>query len=278
VKLVAHRFETPDSARILAEYDEAIQKRIGWLSKGEGDEQSCCQQITTFSRWIAAILLALGHSDADVGRYFGQALGYGLRSLGAIGTTKSPRVYDVLVEHSDAGVRVIYEHEIVPRSREPQKITVADFSIVLALAVCFGDRPEMDAVGGYPEDRYRNPDIVAGEEFFAYLRAWKSLLHGDERSAVQEMTTALEESPSTATRKQDEAFLLLLSGDSEGFWERVAAMLRLHKKRHEKRPADPDGFVSFGVLMLLRIAIDRGLAVQELPYVPVRLLPNFARP
>lgn len=275
MKLVPHRFETPDSDRVIKQYDDAIQKRIGWLSTGNCDVQASCQQIMMFSRLTAGILLALGRADAEVLGYFRQALGYGLKSLGAIGTTKGPRVYDVLVEHSNAGMRVIYQHEVVPRSREPQKITVADFNSILILAACFGDRTELNAVAEYPEEKYRNPDLVAGEDLFASLRAWKGLLLGEEQAAIREMRTALDEDSSATTRKQKEAFLSLLARDDKAFWKQVESRLASHKKYYEKKPADPDGFICFPVLMLLRIAIDRGLAVEELPYVPVRLLPNL---
>jgi hypothetical protein len=66
-----------------------------------------------------------------------------------------------------------------------------------------------------------------------------------------------------------------LDGDRAGFLKRLEQRLRAHKKRYQKDPAEPEGFICFSGLMLCRMALDRGVSVEDGPYLPLRLLPNY---
>jgi hypothetical protein len=72
-----------------------------------------------------------------------------------------------------------------------------------------------------------------------------------------------------------EAFIFLLQKDGQGFRTRVEERLRAHRERYRSRPSDPEGIICFPVLMLCRVAIDRGMVLGDRPYVPLSLLSNY---
>jgi hypothetical protein len=91
---------------------------------------------------------------------------------------------------------------------------------------------------------------------------------------MNEMTAALSDSnPLTLTHKK--AFLALIEGDEERFRTLIEKRILAHRARFEKKPTDVDGIICLPVLMLCRVAIDRGMVLDERPYVPLRLLPNY---
>jgi Immunity protein 49 len=271
--LQMHRFSTENYEEVFKEYEDAIKKRMGWLAVGKADVQRSCLSILEFSVWNACILLILGRDEAEALRYFRQAVEFGLKSLGAEGSTKGMRVYDALFEHSEDGVRPVYIHE-KPPSREPRLLSVEDFGGVLTFAVAFGDRGQMETVARYPEARYRNPDEIVGEDFFGYLRGIKAFLLGDETTAKRDVEATISAS-NAVTREHKRAFLCLLERDMTGFRKHVEKRLQGHKKQYEKKPHSPEGFICQPLLMLSRLAIDLGLEVEEQPYVPIHLLPNY---
>jgi hypothetical protein len=271
--VAAHTFDTSSYEEGRRQYDEAIQKRRSWLASDTGDPQAICRQAVQFSIWNACIILILGHSDEEALRYFRQALAFGLIGLGAPGSTKGLRAYDVLMEIGGEESRIIYQHERRP-SREPRMNSIADYSSVLQMAACFGERAELEEVAQVPEARYRNPNVVAGEDFYGYLRAWKHLLVGDDVRAASEMVDALAAGPNAASRTDMEAFVALLGKDEQRFRACAEKTLRVHRKRYQKAPTDPEGIICFPVLMLCRFAIDRRWVVEAWPYVPLKLIPN----
>jgi hypothetical protein len=266
--------DAPALERSMRMYEEHMRKGLLLLSQGAGDAQAICRHGVQFSIWNACILMILGRSDEEALRAFRQALAYGLMGLGAPGSKKGLRAYDVLMEIGEEGSRMIYEHER-RSSREPRMISIGDYSSVLQMAVCFGDRKEIDEVARYPEERYRNPHVIAGADYYGYLQAWKTQLLGDDARAKREMQEALTEGPNAESRKDMEAFISLLAKDEQGFRTRAEERLNSHRKRYRKVPADPEGIICFPVLMLCRVAIDRGMVVEEWPYVPLKLLPNY---
>jgi len=270
-----HNFDTQAFEDRFREYDSDIQDAMRLLASGRGDAQAICKQILRFSLWNAGILLILGRDDAEALRYLRQALEYGLRSLEAPASMGAPRVYDVQLEKSEEGSRVLAMHEIPPSSRPPGLLSIGDFDSVLSLAVCFGDRVQIEAAARYREERYRNPNVVAGEHFYTYLRAWKRYLLGDEVGGKREMKAAIEANPNAVTKVHMEAFVSLLEGNQDGFARHIEERLEGHRKQYEKKPHSAEGIICLPVTMLCRVAIDRGIAMKERPYVPVRLLPNY---
>ena len=260
--------------RSLLLYEEHTQNGLRLLARGEGDTQAICRQGLRFSIWNACIVLVLGRGEEAALRYFRQALACGLLALGAPGSKNGLRAYDVLMEVGDIGSRIIQEHER-RSAREPRILSIADYSGVLEIAACFGDQRAMEEVARYPEERYGNPNVIAGEDYYGYLRAWKRLLLRDNEGAKEEMQAALDEDPQPVPRKDMEAFVVLLEGDRPAFTARLEERLNGHKKQYQKQAGNPEGFICLPALMLCRAAIDQGMAVEEWPYVPVRLLPNY---
>jgi hypothetical protein len=227
-----------------------------------------------FSIWNACILMMLGRSDEEALRWFRQALAYGLMGLAVPGSKQGIRAYDVLMEVGNEGTRTVFEHERRP-SREPRMVSIGDYSSVLQMAVCFGDRAAIEEVAHFPEERYRNPNVMAGADYWGYLRAWKLLFLGDGVRAKNAMQEALSQGPHAESRKDMEAFVCLLEKDGQGFRTRVEERLKAHRTRYQREPSDPEGIICFPVLMLCRVAIDRGMVLGEWPYVPSTLLPNY---
>ncbi len=100
------------------------------------------------------------------------------------------------------------------------------------------------------------------------------MLRGDDADARKEAEA------SVAKAGKDEpahaALLALLQGDARDLSQCLDAELKAHNKRFKKQASEPLGAVCFPALTVARIAIDRGMKVEEDPYLPVRLLPNYA--
>jgi hypothetical protein len=235
----SHAFEIASMKDVVSEHAQDIQTWSGWLLDGKGDAQAICRHVMGFSIWNACALLVLRREEAQAVRYFRQALAYGLIGL------------------------------------EPPAISIADYSSVFTLAVCFGDRTEMDEIARYPEDRYRDANVIATEDVSGYFRAWKHLLLKDEVRAKREMQEALTESPNAESRKEMEAFVSLVERDERALRTHIDDRLNAHGKRYQQTPEDPEGIICFPVLMLCRVAIDRGMVFGEWPYAPLSLLPNY---
>jgi len=187
-----------------------------------------------------------------------------------------PRAYDVKVEISERGMRVTSEHE-KPPSREPRKLTIDNFEMILSVTAAFGDRATFAEVGRFPEEGYRNPDIIAPPEYFGYLGALRAYIRGDETEAKREGQAALAGYRDTSHAKPGvQAFLALVNGDAAGFQKNIEARLATHKKQYQKTPNDPMGIMCLHCMMLCRLALDRGISVVEGPYLPLRFLPNYA--
>jgi len=71
------------------------------------------------------------------------------------------------------------------------------------------------------------------------------------------------------------ALVALFRGDASAFAQSLQDELKAHKKRFQKQPNSPMGAVCFPALILARVAIDRGMKVEDDVYLPVRLLPNW---
>jgi hypothetical protein len=276
MKLAVHTFlPAGHFEALLKERGEAIRNGLRLLSEGAGDAQALCRSLRHNCLLSGCCVLILNRPDQEAVRWFREAAEYGVRSLQAIGTTKVPRVYHTTVEIGEQGVREIATHEVKPeRPRQPRLLSVGDYDDVLATAVCFGARTQMEEVARYPEDKYRNPDVIAGEDYYAWLRGLKNWLLGDVSGAMREGQEALMRCDQAAVREHIAAFLSLGAADEASFLKHLEKRLNAHKKQYQKRPNEPEGVYCQPALMLCRLAIDHGFAVEERPYLPVRLLPN----
>jgi hypothetical protein len=156
-----------------------------------------------------------------------------------------------------------------------EKLSISDYHRALLAVVCFGERSLFAQVAAVPEEQYRNPGTIATEDYWLYLRAWKALLKGNETEAKKEAEASLAKAKDASSRVARAAFLALLSRDSGALADGLEAALKAHKKQFQKEPNSPFGAVCFPGLMLCRVAIDRGMRVEDGPYLPVRLLPNY---
>jgi hypothetical protein len=72
--------------------------------------------------------------------------------------------------------------------------------------------------------------------------------------------------------------IALLDGEADEFKRRLREAVRLFRKDGEKQPNDPIGVVFLPGLMLCRVGLDRGFALEDEAYLPVHLLPNYRSP
>lgn len=270
-----HQFT--DASNLLSAFDSfqsAIQKRIGWLARGEGDARSICKSLVDYSLASGCIQLILGRRDSEALRCFRQALEFGLRCLDAPPGSGGPRVFHALVERSGTATRTLAIHEAKP-SRAPHTLTVADYSKVFTLTGCFGTREELEAVSRHPEERYRNPNLTADEYYFTFLRGLKQAALGDDEGARRDAEAALRACKLAVSKHHISGLLALLGRDPKALARHIEKALVAHRKHYEKEPGLADGVICQPALLLSRLAIDRAVWVEERPYLPLRLLPNY---
>ena len=271
-----HKLEAPKHFEAQqGRFSRLMQQAEALLLQGKGDRQACVRTLCEYSIDIACILLILGKPDDEVRNHVSDATRYALDWLHAPGSVGGPRVYEVNTEVSEEGVRVTSTHE-KPPSRQPSKLPIDGFGKILSLTVAFNDRSYWSELGRFSEGGYRNPDEVAGAEYFGYLRALKAYIRGDESDAKREGLAALVGYEDTSYAKPGVlAFLALVNGDAVAFQKNIEARLVTHRKQYQKTPNDPMGIMCLHCMMLCRLALDRGISVEEGPYLPLRFLPNY---
>lgn len=264
----------PDShfENFLRRNRDLVAKTLQRLEDGTGIPQLCYETLMSLSLSNGCIAVILGHGDEEAKKHFTASVEYALKLLHAPGAPGGGmRSYEAHVELSEEGARLTSLHEKRPMAGS-EKLSITDYHRALLCVVSFGDRSAFPEVAAVPEEKYRNPGTIASEDYWLYLRAWKALLRGNEAEARREAEASLSKArdqPSRAT------FVALLRGDAGGVAESLEAELKAHKKRFQKEPNEPQGAVCFPGLMLCRMAIDRGMKVEDGPYLPVRLLPNY---
>ena len=274
MKVQLHEFPDPTSLQdARRSFDEGIQKRIGLLSRGEGDTRSIYKTILDYSFANGCILLILGRDDSEVLRYFRQGLEFGLRSLDAPAGSGGPRVFHALVERSESVTRTLAIHEARP-SRAPRPLTIADYDRVFTLAGCFATGEELEAAARYPEEYYRNTNLTAEEFYFTFLRGLKKCVLGDESGARRDAEAALKACKVAVSKHHISAFLSVLAGDQKALLEHLERALVAHRKRFEKEPGLAEGVICQPGLLLCRLALRRGIEVGDGPYLPTHLLPR----
>jgi hypothetical protein len=240
------------------------------LKDGSGVPQLCYKTLVRMSLANGCIALILEHPDEEARRLFVDSATYALQLLDAPGTRGGGvRAYEANVDVSEDGARVTSLHEKRPAAGI-EKLSITDFHQALIAVVSFGERTWFGQIASFPEDRYRNPGTAAAEEYWSHVRAWKALLRGDDGEAGKEAEA------SVAKASNDEpmhaALLALVRGDARALSQSLGAELKAHNKRFKKQVGEPLGAVCFPALTLARIAIDRGMNVEEEPHLPVRLL------
>jgi hypothetical protein len=260
--------------RLGRDAEESIRKRVQWLAEGKGDRQGIHGDLCKDSLWLGCIALMLTKDDERARVHFRKAADYALEWLRAPGSVASPRVYDVNLEASERGTQVTAMHERKP-SREPRKLSITSYVEILTTVVAFGDEAGKREVASFPEEGYRNSEEVVEPYFFTYMRAWRSWLLGDEAAANREATACLGIANKPWPNANLTALLAISAKDEAAFERGLEEGLKAHKRQYQRQPNDPRGLISAGGLALCRLALGRGLRVEDQPYLPVRLLPNY---
>ncbi len=269
--LKMHNIEQPPHFERMAErWQQSNARGLALLQKGQGDQQAIYGGLCKETIDLGCIALILGEGDEVAREHFQRAAGYAIDWLRAPGSVGSPRVYDVNVEASEGGTRVTAIHERKP-SREPAKHSLISYSEILFTTLSFGDAGQVKEVAEYPEEGYRNPNVVGSYED---LRVWRAWIFGHFEAVPRMAGGVLKSSPQPAVAASMSALLAILAGDQKAFEVQLEGHAKAHRKHYQRQPNDPRGVVSLGGLALCRLARERGLTVEDQPYLPVRLLPR----
>lgn len=249
---------------------------VALVESGQGDFQGCHSQLLRTSLDNGYIALILGESDETSLAEFRKAVGYAVTLLTGSGTAHGFRSFEVEASVSEKEMEVTAIHEKpqgAPGKARPLDPTY--YKMALSAVVAFGGENERRVVASYPEERYRNPNVIVGESLFTELRAMKAGLRGEEGLAKNEAQAALSACREATQRPEIAALVSLLTGDEARFHEQLEERVKAYKKQYQRSPNVPEGFVYLFGLALCRLALERGIKVEESPYLPVRLLPNY---
>jgi hypothetical protein len=220
------------------------------------------------------ITLILGEGDDQARGNFQAAVEYALKLIAAPPTPGGGlRVYEANVELSEQGSRLTALHERKPQQGE-EKLSITDYHRGLICVACFGDLSQFAVVASVPEEAYQYPGTVASADHWARVRAWKALLLGRDAEARREAEQAFAKG-SGSGKAEAAALLALLDGEQDRFNRSLQDAVKQYVKATAKQVNDPITAVFFPGLMLCRMAIDRGMPVEDAPYLPVRLLPHY---
>jgi hypothetical protein len=251
----------------------AIARTEEQLRTGEGIPQLCYEVLLRRTLSNGCIALILDRGDEEARENFTASAEYALKLLDAPGRRGGGmRSYEAHVKVSEEGSRLTALHEKVPQPGS-ENLSIKDYYLALICIVAFGEPEAFAMVASVPENRYRNPGTIAADETWQFLRGLKASLKGDEADAKVEARGVL--SRGGDMQPEASALLALLARDTTAFAEPLKKVVEAHRKRGEKEPNDPVGVVCLPGLMLCRLAKDRGIVMEEDPYLPLRLLPNY---
>jgi len=269
-----HRLlEASHFERLKHDFGDAVRKRLEWVLNPQGSPQAAYRSLCEFSMDLGCIALILGEGDEAALKHFDAAAEYAVKWLESPAVPGGPRVYDVQAKASESSVEVTAIHEIPPR-RSEAKMSIIGYWKILTVVASFGDRGAMETVARCPEADYSSPDVVTEPSDFERLRAWKAWIRGDERTASKEATAALRSVRDPWPRAMLSALLSIMTKNGS-FHGHIDEQVKCHKKAYQRQPNMPEGFISLGGLALCRLAFDQGIRVEDGPYLPVRLLPNY---
>lgn len=255
--------------------DDFIRETIDRDSKGVlANRRYAYKEVMRTRLMNGCIALILGEGESEARDSFLGTVEYALKLIGAAPTPGGGvRIYEANVELSEQGSRLTSLHEKKPQPGE-ENLSITDYHRALICVGCFGDPSQFAAIASVPEEAYQNPGTVASADYWAHVRAWKALLLGKEAEARREAQVPLSRGTGSIKREAA-AMLALLDGDQDRFNRNLQDAVQLYVKATSKQANDPITFVFFPGLLLSRTALDRGLAVEDGPCLPVRLLPNY---
>lgn len=222
------------------------------------------------------ISLILGEEDREARRKCEASVEYALKLIGSAAPAGGGvRVYEAAVELSEQGSRLTSLHEKKPAPGE-EKLAIDEYHRALICVGCFGTPSQMRVIATLPEEAYRSPAVQASADHWAYVRAMRPVMRGDETDARREASMALTKA-SGSGKSEAAALLAVLEGDADKLNRGLQEALKLRVKATSKQHNDPLTVVFLSGLALCRLALDRGLQVEDSPCLPVRVLPSAAR-
>lgn len=249
------------------------QRMVDLIKNGKADFQYCYKSLFLMSLDNGYIVLILGESDEKAVEEFRNAVDYAMTLLTGSGPYFPLRSYELEVDVAAGGSRPSIREIPQPKTTPPLDPTY--YKLALAAIVAFGDEAQRRVAADYPEEGYRNPNVIVDESLFTELRAMKAWLKGDAATAEKGVRAALTACKEEHARPEIAALLSLVVGDEAGFRQHLEERVKGYKKQYQRMSNMPEGFVYLFGLALCRLALERGIAVEDQPYLPVRLLPNY---
>jgi hypothetical protein len=251
----------------------SFRERILALARsGEGDFEGCHTTVMNNSIELGCIALILGKSDAEAAAEFGQAVSYALTLVTGHGTSHPFTSHEVLVDPEETGGQTVTMREHHFPAGSPLDPTY--YLVALAAIIAFGTEDQRRIAAEYPEERYRNPNVKVDESLFLKLRALKALSRGDDNVARREGLAALKVCRDASARPGIMALASLIDRDEARFRDHLEDAVKAYKRMYQGSPNDAEGFVYLLGLALCRLAVERGIIVEDGPYLPTRLLPE----
>jgi hypothetical protein len=244
------------------------------IADGRGDLRGCCDLIRSFSISSACCSLILAEPDHVVRGWLRQAAEYGVKALEAPPSEGGITFKELKFEVSPDGMREVARREH-PARQGPVPLALNVYNEILFEVVAFGEKAGMEMVASFPEAGYRNPDVLAPEVAFTVLRGWKALVLGDAQEAAREASAALKDS-SKLGLPGVRALLALATNDEESFQRALSGVLKVHPKlvRGMHRWNAAESVMSDFGMMMSRLALAKGILVEDTEYLPVRFLAN----
>jgi len=153
------------------------------------------------------------------------------------------------------------------------RMSVRDYSAGLMTLWCFGSSVALRRAAEIPEGDYRSPGIVMDDGGWQSIRTYKDLAVGREAEGLAGFRV-FEAQLNVALKRILDALSNLLEGTERSFRSALVALLVDHEQRVSKAPADMSGLVCMPGMMLCRVALRRGIVVEDQNYLPLRFMPG----
>jgi hypothetical protein len=218
-----------------------VLRMLDLVKSGKGDFQGCYTSVMRDSVELGCTALILGKPDEEAVAEFRKAAEYALTLLTEGGTSHSFTSYEVQVDPEETGgqiPKVVPHHFPAGGPLDP-----VDYRVALATVIAFGSEAERRIAAEYPEERYRDPEVVLDESLCVGLRALKALVKGDEETARKEGLAALKVCREPAARPEIMALVSLVTREEDDFREHLEERVKVYKKQYERSPSNPEGFV-----------------------------------
>lgn len=149
------------------------------------------------------------------------------------------------------------------------------FENLLEICTAFGSRDAVVVAAGFPDERFRNPDIVGPPESFLIIQAFQAWLLGDDAQVTAwaaEILATPSVHPSTAASAS--ALHALVRRDEATFRACLHDVVVTARGQVRYLSSPVEGVVCRTGIALCRMARTVGIEVEDQIYLPTRLLPT----